>query len=49
MPLRGFAVYEASNADEAIALLELHGEKIRTVFTRHPYAGIDGWPKAYVR
>jgi hypothetical protein len=27
MPLRGFAVYEASNADEVIALLELHEEK----------------------
>ena len=39
----GFTMYEAGNADEAIALLELHDD-IRAVFTEH--AWIHGWPKA---
>ena len=42
---RGFNVYEASNADEAIALLKSHDD-IRAVFTRHPDARIDGRSKA---
>ena len=37
-----FTVYEASNADEAIALLELHGD-IRAVFTDiHMPGSMDG-------
>jgi two-component system, response regulator PdtaR len=46
----GFTVYEASNADEAIALLELHGD-IRAVFTDiHMPGSMDGLKLAhYVR
>lgn len=46
----GFAVYEASNADEAIALLELHSD-IRAVFTDiHMPGSMDGLRLAhYVR
>ena len=46
----GFAVYEASNADDAIALLELHGD-IRAVFTDiHMPGSMDGLKLAhYVR
>jgi CheY-like chemotaxis protein len=46
----GFTVYEAGNADEAIALLELHGE-IRAVFTDiHMPGSMDGLKLAhYVR
>ena len=46
----GFTVYEAGNADEAIALLELHGD-IRAVFTDiHMPGSMDGLKLAhYVR
>ena len=46
----GFAVYQASNADEAIALLELHDD-IRAVFTDIQMPGtMDGLKLAhYVR
>ena len=46
----GFAVYEAGNADEAIALLELH-DNIRVVFTDINMPGsMDGLKLAhYVR
>ena len=46
----GFTVYEASNADEAIALLELHND-IRAVFTDIQMPGsMDGLRLAhYVR
>ena len=46
----GFTVYEASNADEAIALLELHDD-IRVVFTDiHMPGSIDGLKLAhYIR
>ena len=46
----GFTVYDASNADEAIAPLELHGD-IRAVFTDiHMPGSMDGLKLAhYVR
>jgi two-component system, response regulator PdtaR len=46
----GFSVYEASNADEAIALLELHDD-IRAVFTDIQMPGsMDGLKLAhYIR
>jgi two-component system, response regulator PdtaR len=46
----GFTVYEASNADEAIALLEMHRD-IRAVFTDiHMPGSMDGLKLAhYVR
>ena len=46
----GFSVYEAGNADEAIALLELHSD-IRAVFTDVDMPGsMDGLKLAhYVR
>jgi CheY-like chemotaxis protein len=38
----GFTIYEASNADEAIALLELHND-VRAVFTDiHMPGSMDG-------